>query len=159
MKLLPSPSDRLVFHFSTREKLVLLELMQLYPCLPPAHQQINKDGSLPDSAACQALLDEALAEQRTANKRQLDALLDAPETWTRDSRGWQCSLARGDLEWLLQILNDIRIGSWVQLGSPEEPADAVTPDNVSHFWRMEASGAFQMFFLRALEKGPPGSSE
>ena len=39
-------------------------------------------------------------------------------TWRKT--GCRLSLSQADLEWLLQILNDIRVGSWVILGSPEE---------------------------------------
>ena len=34
--------------------------------------------------------------------------------------GYQMILAHSELEWLLQVLNDVRVGSWIILGSPDD---------------------------------------
>jgi hypothetical protein len=57
------------------------------------------------------------------------------------------------MEWLLQVFNDIRVGSWVLLGSPEDNIEAalVDADSARIFWDMEMAGNFQMQLLAALE--------
>jgi hypothetical protein len=61
------------------------------------------------------LIEEALAEQRSENKRQLQAMLADPSRFTERDGGWQFAMSHSDLEWLLQVLNDIRVGSWIML--------------------------------------------
>ena len=33
--------------------------------------------------------------------------------------GLQLTLSGPEIEWLLQVLNDVRVGSWIALGSPD----------------------------------------
>ena len=153
MKLIRSTKQQLEFRLGRREKQVLLDLLKLYPCLPAARQPLSKSGGLPDPATGQALLDEALAEQRQENRRQLQALLADPGRFREQETGWRLSLSPSDLEWLLQILNDIRVGSWVLLGAPEERLAQLDEKTAPHYWAMEMSGQFQMQFLEAMQ-GP-----
>jgi hypothetical protein len=153
VKVLRSFKDKTVFHLSLREKELLVILFKRYPCVPSAHQPISKSAILRDQEATQRLLDEALAEQRAENKRQLRTLLADPGRLKQTETGWQLSLSRADVEWLLQILNDIRVGSWIILGSPEERTalSLVNAKTAPHLWAMEMSGHFQMQLLEALE--------
>ena len=144
MKLIRTSKDRLLFHLAKREKALLFQLLKLYPRIPAAHQPLSKSGGLPDQAASQRLLEDSLAEQRAENKKQLQALLADPLRLAEDETGWRLSLGSAELEWLLQVLNDIRVGSWVILGSPEEWLSAVNTKTVPHLWAMEMAGAFQM---------------
>jgi len=157
VKLIRANKDRLLFHLAKGEKVLLFQLLKLYPRIPPAHQPLSKSGRLPDQAASQRLLEESLAEQRAENKKQLEALLADPSRLTEDETGWRLSLASTELEWLLQVLNDIRVGSWVILGSPEEWLAVVNTKTAPHLWAMEMAGAFQMEFLETLKK--PGSDQ
>jgi hypothetical protein len=150
--------EAFVFQFSTREKRLLLELLELYPQVPLAHKAISKGSQLPDQATTQRLLNEALAEQRSQNKRQLKALVSNPRTWKPEDGHWLLTLAKTDLEWILQVLNDIRVGSWIQLGSPEAVSLTVPPESAPHLWAMELAGAFQMAFLHTLEGDGAGTA-
>ena len=147
--------DRLVVYLGKRETHLLLEVLKLYPCIPPAHHQLSRVTQLPNSAETQRLLDEALAEQRAENKRLLQALLQDPGRTRRLETGWQLALSPGDAEWLLQILNDIRVGSWLLLGAPEDklPVEPLNKATAPHFWAMELSGHFQMHLLQAMTEG------
>ncbi len=153
MRVVRSFKNRSVFHLGQREKQLLLALLKLYPCVPSAHHSITKSALLRDHESIQRLLDEALAEQRAENKRQLRALLADSRRFRRTKTGWLLSLLRSEAEWLLQILNDIRIGSWITLGSPEAGVElaVLNAKAVPHFWAMEMSGHFQMQLLEALE--------
>src|SRR5205085_12488051 len=104
----------------------------------------------PDSS--QRLLDEALGEQRAEKKRQVEGFLKDSKRFEQIEPGWQFSLSRGEVEWLLQILNDVRLGSWILLGSPDENLriEQVTEQIAPYFWSMEMAGHFQMELLSAL---------
>ena len=150
MKLIRSTNGKFVFHLSQRDKLLLLQVLKLYPRIPSASQPLSKSTRLPDRESNQRLLDEALAEQRAANKKQLETLLTDPRRFADAETGCRLTLSQSDMEWLLQVLNDIRVGSWVLLGSPEEKLEQLTVTTAPHFWAMEMSGYFQMRFLEAL---------
>ena len=155
MKLIRAQDDCL-FEFAQREKHMLLQLLKLYPRVPSAHHIVSRSSQLPNQAATQHLLDEALAEQRAENKRRLQTLIEDPNRWTEKNGQYVLRLSSPEIEWLLQVLNDIRVGSWVLLGSPEQWYQSITPPTAPHLWAMELAGAFQMAFLHALE-GKPGA--
>jgi len=58
-----------------------------------------------------------------------------------------------EIEWLLQILNDVRVGSWLSLGSPDEELELslLNAKTAPHFWTMQLAGEFEMRLLKALE--------
>lgn len=149
MKLIGTENDQLLVQFGRREKELLQTLLQLYPRVPPSHHKLSKSAR-PDPAS-QQLLDDALAEHRAENHKQLSRLLTDPRRWTEHHSGWRLSLASREVEWLLQVLNDIRVGSWVLLGSPEEHLEVLDETTAPHVWAMEIAGAFQMALLHLLE--------
>ncbi|HYG36161.1 MAG TPA: hypothetical protein VEC99_15325 [Clostridia bacterium] len=150
MKLIRAAGDQFVFQMGHQEKDLLLEVLQLYPRIPAAYYRLSK-ASAPDTSS-QQLLDEALVEQRTENRKQLQQLLADPARLAPHESHWRLSLSGPEVEWLLQVLNDIRVGSWIALGSPEERIPALNEETVPHIWAMEMAGSFQVFFLKALEK-------
>jgi hypothetical protein len=153
MKLVRTSKNRFVFQLGQREKRLLLDLLELYPLMPPAHQRLSKGAGLPDQEASQRLLDEALAEQRAENKKHLRALLADPKRWAATEAGRLLTVSPSEVEWLLQVLNDIRVGSWVLLGSPEEKTTVLNEKTGPNIWAMELAGFFQMRLLEAIEGG------
>ena len=153
MKLLQSDKDRLTFRLSPGEKAVLLDVLKFYPRVPPAHHRLSRGEETDADAERQRLLEDALAEQRARNKRQLQTLLQRPGTFQRADGCWRFTLRRGDFEWLVQVLNDVRVGSWIALGSPEQlPREfALDGANAPHVAVMEIAGLFQMALLDAGE--------
>jgi len=152
MKLVRSTKTRLLFHLGQRETHLLLQILKLYPRVPPAHNQLTRSGQIPDQEANQRLLEEALAEQRAENRKQLLALLADPRRFVRTKTASRLSLPPGEVEWLLQVLNDIRVGSWVLLGAPEEKLPELNDTAAPNFVAMEMAGYFQMHLLEALHK-------
>jgi hypothetical protein len=152
VKFLRASRNRFLFHLGKRERALLLQTLELYPRIPPAHHRLSRKGGLPDQEANQRLLDEALNEQREENRRQLQTLLASPRRFTELGSGWRLSLSPVELEWLLQVLNDIRVGSWIDLGAPEEKIDTLTEQTAPHVWAMELAGFFQMRLLEALNE-------
>ena len=140
-----------MFHLGRQEKAVLVDLVSLYPRIPSGYLAISKRGQLPDKNSSQKLLDEALAEQRAENQRRLKNLLTDTKRWTEKDGHFQLSLTVGEIDWLLQVFNDIRVGSWVMLGSPEEGFEVLNEQTAPHLWAMEMSGFFQRYFLEAFE--------
>jgi hypothetical protein len=151
VKLVQATKTRLVFQLGKREESLLLRVLKQFPCVPPAHHVLSKSGRLPDAAANQRLLEEALAEQRAENKKQLQALLANPRRLKHTEDGARLSLSYPEVEWLFQVLNDVRVGSWVILGSPDQKPAELTADNAPHFLTMEMAGYFQMQLLEALQ--------
>jgi hypothetical protein len=151
VKLISTTNTKLVFQLGRHEKRLLRDTLNCYPRIPPAHQPLSKSGRVPDHDANQRLLNEALADQRAENKKQLQTWLADRGRFHETASGFQLSLSHSEAEWLLQVLNDIRVGSWVLLGSPEEKLPPVTAKAARDFWVMEMAGCFQMQLLEALE--------
>ena len=148
MKLIRASKDKYQIFLTQKEKDLLLMVLRLYPRIPFGYQTLSK--APPKEKADQKLLDDALAESRLENKKALDALLNDPRRVKQENAGWRFILSNGDLEWLLQVLNDVRIGSWIELGSPERPHEALSAKTAPAAWAMEMAGAFQMSFLELL---------
>jgi hypothetical protein len=154
VKRISADEHSIVFQLSTREHHSFLQILNLYPVVPASHQLVSKELKDAPAAEFQRLLDEALAEQRAANKSHLDVWLAKVARFEKKKSGYRFTLERVDSEWLLQVLNDIRVGHWLWLGSPD--ASAIKPQNldlkVLPIWlAMEMSGYFQMMILEALE--------
>jgi hypothetical protein len=151
MKLVKATKSRLVFELGQRENRSLPQILKLYPCVPSAHHVLSRSGRLPDCVANQQLLDEALAEQRADNKKQVQALLADPRRFEHTETGARLSLSSAEVEWVMQVLNDVRVGSWVILGSPENKPAELNAATAPHFLAMEMAGYFQMQLLEALQ--------
>jgi hypothetical protein len=153
MKLIRRSEAKLLFHLGQRDGTLLLQILQRYPRIPPAHQPLSKAGVLPNQQESQKLLDEALAEQRAESKKHLQELLADSRRFQKQDSGFRLSLSPVEAEWLLQVLNDIRVGSWIILGAPEERLEGLNAANAADFWTMEMAGAFESELLEALEGG------
>lgn len=152
MKLFRVEDDNYVFHLGKREKELLALILRQYPVIPPAHYKLSKSKASADNAN-QRLLDDALAEQRKENKKLVDSFLADTQRFSEMPTYSRVKLASGEIEWLLQVLNDIRVGNWILAGSPEElpHSESRVPDT-PHEWGMELAGFFQMNLLTALGK-------
>jgi hypothetical protein len=159
MKFVPGPKKdatepSLIFQISAREEALLLGTLRLYPALENSHHRISKDPKSAGSAE-QRLLEESMAQHRAEHRRKLDELFHAPQRFFKDDPGRRRLVLTGEqLEWLLQVLNDIRVGSWVRLGCPDlEMAAPVEPTraNARALQAMNLSGQFQSVLLEAVK--------
>jgi hypothetical protein len=153
VKLLRKDQTWLVFFLNPVEKQALLDVLGMYPRVPPGHRRHRLQTRSAADAENQRLLDEALAEQRAHRKRQLAALLQAEETFRATRAGFELRLRHADCEWLLQVLNDVRVGSWIALGEPADLPGTLPEDatKAAQACAMELAGLFEMTFLEALE--------
>jgi hypothetical protein len=149
VKLIKASKGKYQILLAPKEKDLLLLILRLYPRIPSGYQPLSK--THPEGKVNQGLLDEALAEVRSENRKALDALLSDSKRVKQEDAGWRFILSATDIEWLLLVLNDVRIGSWIELGSPERPLEALSAQNAPAVWAMEMAGAFQMSFLELLE--------
>jgi Domain of unknown function (DUF2017) len=119
MKLIRADENRFAFHVGQQEKALLLETLRLYPLIPAAYPRFSKTAK-GEPGETRRLLEEALAAQREENRTAIFAMLNEPARFRRTEHGFQFTLTAAELERLLQVFNDIRVGSWIALGSPEE---------------------------------------
>jgi hypothetical protein len=137
-----------------RERRLLVSILQGYPLIPASYHRLSKTADLKAIATDQRLLDEALAAHKAQNQRQLWAVLRQPGRFRRQADGYELTLSAGEVDWFLQVLNDVRVGSWLKLGCPDPgkdvPAD-LTESNVRHYVAMEFCGLVQSLLLQALD--------
>jgi hypothetical protein len=143
-----------VFQISPREKALLLATLKLYPMLDSGFHQISR-GERPQKKAEQQWLEEAMAEQRKEHKKKLDQFFgDEGRFFKMAKSEVRLTLNPEQMEWMLRVLNEIRVGSWVQLGRPELHAvrkTGATSQHASSVAAMELSGYFQMVLLEAFQ--------
>ena len=150
MNLKRTGKSGFVFHLSGREKQILLHTIQLYPLVPATHHRLSKTASA-QSEENQRLLEESLAQHRTEKRQQLEALLKKAARLKKVNRTFRLRLKKAELEWLLQVFNDIRVGSWLALGEPDQDKPPeITPENFRYAVALEVCGAFQSVMLAAL---------
>jgi hypothetical protein len=143
----------LVFEISLSEKRLLFEVLKLYPLISVTHHRLTKSARTAKYDENQRLLEESLAAQREENRKNVRAMLDEPGRFKSADSGFQLTLSGPEIEWLLQVLNDVRVGSWIALGAPdpEQGKKIVFNEKIlPHFRTMELAGAFEMVFLDAL---------
>src|SRR5205823_394955 len=88
-------------------------------------------------------------------KRHVETLLTDSTRFLETAEGVEMTLTAGEIEWVLQVLNDVRVGNWILLGSPEEhPRLTVNIEEVPLVATMELASMFQMDLLDALSIFP-----
>jgi|SRR6185503_20042225 len=153
MKLIRRQKESWLFEISPREKNLLVAVLKNFPMVMPTHHRLSKSGDVPNQAENQRLLEESLQTQQNENRRLLAALLNSAEKFKSCANGFRFSLTQTEIEWLLQVLNDVRVGSWIALGSPDlerENELTLNAQTLPHLQRMELAGMFEMFFLNAV---------
>jgi hypothetical protein len=88
-------------------------------------------------------------------------MLNEPTRFRETDAGLRFTLTASEMEWLLQVLNDVRVGSWLALGEPEElEIPEVNRTNAPYLLAMESAGYFESALLDALgAKNPPRGGE
>ena len=155
MKLIQQDGETFLFHISKREKGLLFEVLKLYPLIPIAHHRVSQTAAAPRAAESQKLLESALADRTRENKRQLLAMLKQEARLQEADGAHRLTLSAPQMEWLLQVLNDIRVGSWLILGEPDEKKGKpieLNDENARYYAAMEFCGLFQMTLLDAFQQ-------
>ena len=154
MKLTKRAEAEFAFELSAMEKHFFCDLLTLYPLIPPTHHRQRAKLSSPESGGPEpALIEEALREQREQNRAQVQAMLQEKGRIRKVGGGYSVALARPQVEWLLQVLNDIRVGSWLRLGEPDElrgKMPVLNEQNSYYLWVMDLAACFEAALLEAL---------
>jgi hypothetical protein len=153
VKLIEATGDTITFHLEKREKLLLEELIKLYPVISKSYFKTAKGRAATPDGIDPVILEEALAHQQAENRRELDKMLGEAGRFQETENGHLLRLSFHQAEWLLQVLNDVRVGSWLRLGSPDLQAMELVELNektTPHYWAMEVCGLFESCLLQAL---------
>lgn len=105
------------------------------------------------------LLEEALREHRENLRAELREMLAKNTTRTvdvDDRESYTLRINEGEVEWLLQVLNDIRVGHWVKLGRPDAGAKAPmtqtpTGETLRSMTLLHLSTVWQGILLESIE--------
>ncbi len=156
MKLLRRQDDLYEFRLGTREHRVLRTVLQAFPVTPLDHHHITRGPATPALDEAQTLLRDSLAESRREARTRLEAFLADPRRFLPAGPNTvRVRLSREEMEWLLQLLNEVRVGCWVRLGCPDldDPTwrPRPDPDAARHLALMEAGRAFELELLAALD--------
>ena len=158
MKLFRATQPALIIQFSADERRMFADVLLEYPAVPEAHQQLSRSRLSPNDDEHQQLLDEALAAQRAELREKVQLWLKTPKRFRRVKGGFNFTLLRTDTAWMLQVLNDVRVGSWLRLGAPD-PLPEIDElfgqprERFQHWVLMEVAGRFQMQLLHILQSG------
>jgi hypothetical protein len=151
VKLIRSSKRYFTFRIGRTEKNSLFQLLRLYPLVPPSRHKLSKTAEGDTHEENQKLLEEALAEQRRENRKQVNTMLEKPGRFREVEGVLQFSLTPAQMEWLLQVLNDIRVGAWIALGEPEEmDFMQATKINAPYLMAMHGAGRFEEQLLQAM---------
>ena len=147
-----------VFQISKHEVEWLLAVLKFYPQLDSGYHQITQ-GAAQEIKAEQQLLEEAMAQRRAEHKRKLDKFLATHGRFQPEAPDlFRFSLSPEQMEWLLQVLDDVRVGCWVKLGRPElepPPPKKLNAEEARAMSALELSGFFQMVLLGAYDGPEP----
>jgi hypothetical protein len=153
MKVIRNAGDRFVLELAGREYRLLRDVLKLFPRIPVGYHQLNPTGDATQTAADQRLIEEALAAHKAESRRQLEAWLRETDRLRAKAGVWRLAFTVTELDWLLQVLNDVRVGSWLRLGSPADPHGLeVTKNNWDDLVALEFCGFLQSVLLRSLNE-------
>ena len=158
MKFIGHEQEQFVIEMNDQEKSLFLAILSLFPQVPAAHHQLSWQPGLPDADTNQHLLEESLTTEKKESRQWITATFKntkrfVPVKTSETEFHLHLSVSRADIEMLLQIFNDVRLGSWLALGSPDlgqKKKPAPSRETAPFIQRMELAGLFEMFFLKIL---------
>lgn len=155
MKLLNKTGEKFVFELMSEEKELLSKIFGLYPMLDRDKIELSK--TIKDEQICQSkkILSDAFKEFQDSNKRFISELFEKSDNFkpSEDYEYYTLELDGEQIERLLQILNDIRVGMWQKLGCPdlENRKDFIrSAEDVFAVYIMDICEYFEYYLLKAL---------
>lgn len=155
MKLLNKTGEKFVFELMSEEKELLSKIFGLYPMLDRDKIELSK--TIKDEQICQSkkILSDAFKEFQDSNKRFISELFEKSNNFkpSEDYEYYTLELDGEQIERLLQILNDIRVGMWQKLGCPdlENRKDFIrSAEDVFAVYIMDICEYFEYYLLKAL---------
>jgi hypothetical protein len=150
-------SGRLTFRFERPEREMFTRILDLFPMQGSPLRKINED------AHAQELLEKALREQRAKLREEADRVLRKQGELVIDpefNEFWDLTLSESEIEWTLQMLNDVRIGFWTDIGCPNPSHDikiksAPSDDLVRAHVIMQLCATWQGILMQAVDGTAP----
>lgn len=156
MRIVRIHDDEYRLELHRNEMRLLWYLLQLYPMLPADYHRITRQADAQPLAGAQELLEQSMASREAEQKRYLAEFLGRRDRLHRHGTEFHVRLTADDMERLLQLLNDVRVGSWVRLGCRADPDEgSETADTREALLReaMRVCAWMQMLLLEALHPG------
>lgn len=150
MKLVEAKADQFVFRFSRREREMFTHILRQFPAGDQPVGPVSKSGELAMVAEQEALLAEAMAAQRAEDRHLVDAFLGEQGRFAEVKSAFHLRLSAAQMDWLLQVINEVRVGLWVKAGRPEQPRAMLFGGHLEPALTMELCAHFQMVLLGAL---------
>lgn len=164
MRLQRQRDGGLRLRLSAAERPLLSAVLERFPAVPEHHSRLSRDAAWPDARTqreAESLRRESWADHVAETGRLLSRL---HQRLTEPPPGESVSLRleADTVDLLLQVLNDVRVGSWVQLGRPDplprrfegSGGELSSPASL-----MELAGLFESLLLQALELPEAGTAE
>lgn len=151
MRLIEANQGRTVIELGEAEWAFFQDLLHQYPLVPNDKRELTRKGEGDEFDADTDLLRTNLEDLTGSNRKRLQKWLNNPDTFSQGTDHGQLTVQALDRDWLLQILNDLRVGSWQQLGCPNTTAINELELETSNFralWCMELVGLLQSYLLR-----------
>lgn len=143
---------KFTFRFEQAEREWFRHVLNLYPVHEGPLKPINED------AGANKLLDKALAEGRKKLRDDAQVFLKSGkiEIDPEFNEYWDLNLTGVEIEEMLQILNNVRVGLWLQLGKPEPSVEDLLPtkpseDQVRAHMIMHVCAAWQGILTTAVD--------
>ncbi len=165
MRFLEANGDTLVFLTEPRGRKVLERLVRKYPALEVSHFELCRtmdEEELPDG---RTVADQAMKDEHRETRRRISRILEDEDHFEDKEDFLLMRLTLEEVDLLLQVLNDVRIGCWVRAGSPPEGVEdslRTDPKLAPLLAAMQLCGLFQGELLDGLrrQKNPsPGEDE
>ena len=159
MKCIRQTPNEVQFELREREAELLGFVLGSFPMAIEGWPQDPKAPKIPASQPDPALLLEALRERKVSNQQEVRLFVEESLRLnaTTGTAHWTVSTQR--MDWLLQVLNEVRVASWYRLGCPEEDLDELfarmNPEQMQDFIRFFFSGEVISRLLDALETPEP----
>lgn len=145
MRLVKQAKGKWQYLLNPTEKSLLKSLLKHFPFAADTPVKITRTDTDSKVAEREQLLNESLVEHRQELQRQALSLSGARK-FKKAEPGYLFTITSGEREFLLQILNDIRVGCWVSLGKPQSmdlPKATPSALEAAHRSLMDLAGYFE----------------
>ena len=158
MKLLPRTDKHLAFELDELETQLLTLTLSAYPMAhepwshPPSSSHktnLRPPAGSPDPE----LLASTLGEVKAAHLSRLETFLSGDGIRQHPEGGSQLFLPLEDVEWFMQVVNELRVASWYRLDCPDEKLESLLakhPEHLHDLLRLDFAGMMLDGILRAL---------
>ncbi|MGC9942743.1 MAG: hypothetical protein ABSE48_12975 [Verrucomicrobiota bacterium] len=153
--------EKYVVEMNDHEKSLFLAILSLFPQVPVGHHQLSQGADLPNAGTNQLLLEESLKTQKNEAQAWIKSTFKDPHRFQPVKTGetgfsFHLAVTRPEIEMLLQIFNDVRLGCWLTLGSPDlaekKKKFSPTQQTAPLIQRMELAGLFEVFFIKFIHE-------